>query len=93
MKALCVLALLVQVGGGWSRFAMGVPPGHSAVVAAMVRVGEGVAEMPDPESLLLMGVALCCGAALCVYRAARAKRASAKDVRFNVGSLSRSGGL
>ncbi len=55
--------------------------GVAGVGAALGCLREGLAELTDAESLMLMGMLLFCGAGLCVFRAARAKGASFAQVR------------
>ncbi len=85
LLAMCggLLAVLVVV--------LATRHGVAGVGAALGRLREGLAELPDAESLMLMGMLLFCGAGLCVFRAARAKRASVAEVRC--GSTGFSGGL
>ncbi len=85
LLAICgsLLAVLVVV--------LATRHGVPGVGAALGRLREGLAELPDAESLILMGMLLFCGAGLCVFRAARDTRASVVQVRC--GSTEFSGGL
>ncbi len=88
MKRLQWLGMSVALAGG-VVVALVAIHGHVEIGSVLGRWREALAEMPDSESLMLIGTLFFCGAGLCVCRAAGVDQASVAEVRCGSTAISR----